>query len=47
MDAPFIRDEGDEDFDVFSSQFLNDSGEGLESEERIDDELPSTNSLAE
>ena len=36
--------EGDEDFNAFSSQFLNDSGEGLESEERIDDEVPLTNS---
>ena len=30
--------------DDFSSQFLNDSGEGLESEERRDDEVPLTNS---
>jgi hypothetical protein len=32
------------DDDDFSSQFLNDSGEGLESEERRDDEVPLTNS---
>jgi hypothetical protein len=61
MDAPFIRDEEQEDIvqkmiyenargpepdgddDDFSSQFLNDSGEGLESEERRDDEVPLTN----
>ena len=62
MDAPFIRDEEEEelvqkmiyenargpepdgsDDDDFSSQFLNESGEGLESEER-DDEVPLTNS---
>ena len=30
--------------DDFSSQFLNDSGEGLEFEERRDDEVPLTNS---
>ena len=36
-------DAGGED-DDFSSQFLNDSGEGLESEERRDDEVPLTNS---
>ena len=28
------------DGDDFSSQFLNDSGEGLQSEERRDDEVP-------
>ena len=62
MDAPFIRDEDqeemvqkmiyenargpepDEDDDDFGSQFLNNSGEGLESEERRDDEVPLTNS---
>ena len=32
------------DHDDFSSQFLNDKGEGLESEERRDDEVPLTNS---
>ena len=32
------------DDDDFSSQFLNDSGEGLECEERKDDEVPLTNS---
>ena len=37
------EDSGGED-DDFSSQFLNDSGEGLESEERRDDEVPLTNS---
>ena len=36
--------EPDGDDDDFSSQFLNDSGEGLESEERRDDEVPLTNS---
>ena len=56
MDAPFIRNEEDEDIvqqmiyenargpepdrDDFSAQFLNDSGEGFESEERRDDEVP-------
>ena len=38
----------DDDFrshdDDFSSQFLNEEGEGLESEERRDDEVPLTNS---
>ena len=41
------EDSGGEDSggeDDFSSQFLNDSGEGLESEERRDDEVPLTNS---
>ena len=40
-------DAGGEDSDGeddFSSQFLNDSGEGLESEERTGDEVPLTNS---
>jgi len=36
--------EPDGEDDDFSSQFLNDSGEGLESEERRDDEVPLTNS---
>ena len=36
------EDSGGED--DFSSQFLNDSGERLESEERRDDEVPLTNS---
>ena len=62
MDAPFIRDEEQEEFvqkmiyenargpepdgddDDCGSQFLNDSGEGLESEERRDDEVALTNS---
>ena len=41
------EDSGGEDSggeDDFSSQFLNDSDEGLESEERRDDEVPLTNS---
>ena len=37
------EDSGGED-DDFTSQFLNDSGEGLESEERRDDEVTLTNS---
>jgi len=36
--------EPDGEDDDFSSQFLNDFGEGLESEERRDDEVPLTNS---
>ena len=36
------EDSGGED--DFSSQFLNDSGEGLEFEERREDEVPLTNS---
>ena len=38
------RGEDSDGEDDFSSQFLNDSGEGLESEERRDDEVPLTNS---
>ena len=41
------EDSGGEDSsgeDDFSTQFLNDSGEGLESEERRDDKVPSCNS---
>ena len=35
---------GNDDGDDLTSQFLNDSGEGLESEERRDNEVPLTNS---
>ena len=37
------KDAGGED-DNFSSQFLNDSGDGVELEESRDDERPSNNS---
>ena len=42
--GPEPNGEPDGDDDDFSSQFLNDSGEGLESEERRDDEVPLKNS---
>ena len=37
-------DDGDADGDELTTQFLNDSGEGLESEERRDNEVPLANS---
>ena len=40
--SAYGEDSGGED--DFNSKFLNDSGEGLESEERRDDEVPLTNS---
>ena len=36
--------EADDDGEDLTTQFLNDSGEGLESEERRDEEVPLTNS---
>ena len=38
------RPDEDDDGEELTTQFLNDSGEGLESEERRDNEVPLTNS---
>ena len=41
---PDEDDDGNDDGEELTAEFLNDSGEGLESEERRDDEVPLTNS---
>ena len=41
---PDEDDDGNDDGEELTTQFLNDSGEGLESEERRDNEVPLTNS---
>ena len=41
---PEADDDGNDDGEDLTAQFLNDSAEGLESEERRDDEVPLTNS---
>ena len=41
---PNEDDDGNDDGEELTAQFLNDSGEGLESEERRDNEVPLTNS---
>ena len=41
---PDEDDDGNDNGEELTAQFLNDSGEGLESEERRDNEVPLTNS---